>query len=73
MPNGRLFERLKRYCGDRDQRAKRDTPDQGKSFCGQAAGASGVIRGIDSIRHAKSFRKKELCARSKKIDNINSE
>src|SRR4029077_1919585 len=71
--NKGLFKSLYRYRYQGDERTQRHSPGQGRGFRNQSAIEAGIFWRIDLIGHALSFKEKELCAGSRKIDNINSE
>ena len=65
-----LFHGLHRHCGKRDEAAQRNSPAQRNRFRAHAAGGYDIVRGIDPVRHAKSFKERKLCARPSEMENI---
>jgi hypothetical protein len=73
VANKRLFESLYGHRHQGQDCAQRHPPGKGCGFRNQSGVKSMIFWRIDLIGHALSFKEKELCAGSGKIDNINSE
>jgi hypothetical protein len=72
VANKLLFKSLYRHRDKGDECAQRHPPGQGGGLRNPSAIEPGIFWRIDLIGHALSFKEKELCAGSQKIDNINS-
>jgi hypothetical protein len=73
VPDHSLFDGLDAYRDQRHRRAKPYSPNQGDRTRDRPAGESGIVRGIDPIWHATSFKEKKLCAKPPEMENINCE
>jgi hypothetical protein len=67
-----LLDSLDRHRCERHGGAEHDAASQRGSLGDHPAGEPGNTGRIDPIRHAISFKEKKICAKSFKIENINS-